>query len=310
MDPSVPNGLRTSSKKEEKTGSGPLSGSSTSKHKGKEGTLSTSSKKTRQREDQSSPTQGLHLSKKKRGSPESSEETEQKVQQKEGVHEIAKSNGRDYHDSSHEEEDPLGVPTTNSDESTECDSSSSDAPQHVKRDQIRQVPVRAMFFNSRGRTKNPSRFPIKKFKSAQQQELARFRRAAAAGKWGSIHNGHFDWFMFPIEDGSQDGFNVYSADCLELKSDLEWFNGYLEAIELAAKAWGWDVKNAQPCDPMERGMCWTDWDVRLAKIIRSLWIFQQKEYMESMQAFARRIAPTGGLSYGWISLDEVFFMKL
>ena len=53
---------------------------------------------------------------------------------------------------------------------------------------------------------------------------------------------------------------------------------------------------------------WTDWDVRLAKMIRSTFLFEQRELMESLQGFARYVKPHGGLSYGHINLDEVYFM--
>jgi len=170
--------------------------------------------------------------------------------------------------------------------------------------------VRPMFFNSKGRTNNPHRATVKRFKSAQQDQLETFKRHASRGKWSSVHHDHFDWYMFPIEDGSQSQYNVLSKDCLELTADAEWLAGYREGVKYVAKAWGWDVDLAEPIDPLEDGMGWTNWDVRLAKIIRSLWIFRQKDYMQSMQKFALMVAPRGGLSYGWICLDEVYFMTL
>jgi len=146
--------------------------------------------------------------------------------------------------------------------------------------------------------------------NVQQRQLNIFRKKAAKGLWDEIHHDHFDWYMFPIEDGSQSQYNVLEKDIEELKSDEEWHNGYLQGVEFVAKAWGWDVKMGASVEPRETGMGWTNWDVRLAKIVRSLWIFGEKEYMESMQKFARTVKPKGGLYYGYTCLDEIYFMTL
>ena len=74
-------------------------------------------------------------------------------------------------------------------------------------------------------------------------------------------------------------------------------------------AWGWDVVGARPVEPLEPGQGWTDWDIRLAKMIRSLWLFGQAKERESLQTFARMLRPQGGLRYGHIDLDEVFLME-
>ncbi len=62
----------------------------------------------------------------------------------------------------------------------------------------------------------------------------------------------------------------------ELRSDSDWRAGYRESVRLCARAWGWNVDAAARVPDEERNseMGWTNWDVRLAKIIRSLWIFE------------------------------------
>ena len=62
--------------------------------------------------------------------------------------------------------------------------------------------------------------------------MEKFRRHAGSGRWGEIHNDHFDWYMFPIEDGSQPIYNVLSADAKELLADAEWAARYHEAVVL------------------------------------------------------------------------------
>jgi hypothetical protein len=175
-----------------------------------------------------------------------------------------------------------------------------------KRKPPNHITVRPKFFNSRGRTRNPYRASLDKIIKVQQKQLQKFRKYASQKSWDSIHHDHYDWFMFPIEDGSQSQYNVLEDDVKELKADTVWVAGYKEAVQLVAKAWGWDVEGRKVIE--EEGMGWTGWDVRLAKIIRSLWIFGFEEYKDSMQEYARKVKPTGGLSYGYICLDEVLYM--
>ena len=43
-------------------------------------------------------------------------------------------------------------------------------------------------------------------------------------------------------------------------------------------------------------------------MIRSTWLFGAKEEMQSLQRYAVFLKPRGGLRYGSINLDEVYFM--
>jgi len=112
--------------------------------------------------------------------------------------------------------------------------------------------------------------------------------------------------MFPIEDGSQYQYNVLEDDVKELLEDSEWLAGYKEGVQIVSKAWGWDIDARKTIEG--EGIGWTGWDVRLAKMIRSLWIFGIEDYKDSLQNFAWTVKPTGGLSYGYICLDEVLYM--
>ena len=141
--------------------------------------------------------------------------------------------------------------------------------------------------------------------------LQTFRAKASEGEWASIHSGHFDWWMFPIEDGSQRQFNVFEDDVRELIEDEEWLGRYRESLILVSQAWGWDLPREAPVQPPVAGQGWTNWDVRLSKMIRSTWIFGEALSAErrSLQKFALWIKPQGGLRYGHINLDEVYFME-
>jgi len=204
--------------------------------------------------------------------------------------------------------------TNEEEKSTEkdTDESNSESEKTTKKKSTTKpaVKVRPKFFCSRGRDKNPNRTSTESMLEIQQKQLAKFRKHGKAKKWERIHADHFDWFMFPIEDGSVNKFNVLEKDVEELKKNEEWLQGYREGVMLVAKAWGWDVANSQCVEPRESGMGWTHWDVRLAKIIRSLWLFDQKDLMESMQKFTRVVKPRGGLYYGGICLDEVLYMTV
>eukprot|EP01126_Amoeba_proteus_P012229 TRINITY_DN15026_c0_g1_i4.p1 TRINITY_DN15026_c0_g1~~TRINITY_DN15026_c0_g1_i4.p1 ORF type:complete len:380 (+),score=61.02 TRINITY_DN15026_c0_g1_i4:90-1229(+) len=174
----------------------------------------------------------------------------------------------------------------------------------------KKITLRPKFFNSCGRKRNAWRASLTAMKRVQTSQLIKFRQYARKGNWVSFQYDHYDWFMFPIEDGSRSQYNVLEDDVKELCGDQEWLSNYLESIGWVAKSWAWDIQRAQPVLDRQPGMEWDNWDVRLAKIIRSLWLFDQGKYMKSMQQFARTIAPNGGLYYGGICLDEVFLMRV
>jgi hypothetical protein len=165
--------------------------------------------------------------------------------------------------------------------------------------------------------RNPHRADLAQFKERQWAYLTRFRDDAAAGRWAAIHRAHFDWWMFPIDDGSQVQYNLGGeTDVAELRGDAEWRDRYRESVRIVAEAWAWDVEKAQRL-PVAEGKGWTKWtasDVRLAKMIRSLWLFEEADYLRSLQAFARevRVNEKGGepFVYGHTVLDEILFMTL
>ncbi|KAJ1634296.1 hypothetical protein T492DRAFT_836959 [Pavlovales sp. CCMP2436] len=67
---------------------------------------------------------------------------------------------------------------------------------------------------------------LEPFKRQQQRQLAEWRGFASDGQWRELHNGHFDWWMFPIDDGSQPQYNVRcEADIAHLLADAEWADG-------------------------------------------------------------------------------------
>ncbi|KAH8072086.1 ATPase [Aureococcus anophagefferens] len=161
---------------------------------------------------------------------------------------------------------------------------------------------------SSGSSSGTRRSPLDDFKREQRRTLEALRERASRDAWREIHALHFDWWMFPIEDGRRAGFNVLEADAAELGADLAWRAGYVEGVELVCRAWGWDAKAAEPLGAKHDDQTWSWWDVRLAKMIRSLWLFEEDALLLSLQKLARTIKPDGGFRYGTVNLDEILYM--
>ncbi|CAJ1358244.1 unnamed protein product [Effrenium voratum] len=156
---------------------------------------------------------------------------------------------------------------------------------------------------------------LQNFKAKQAETLHAMRSRADKGAWDKLHHAHFDWWAFPIDDGSKPDFNISSeADVDVLRNDAEWLEGYHEALSLACHAWGWDLAAQRRIDPLSKGMGWTDWDVRLAKMCRSVYLFEEVELLASLQKFAREVQAKEkegkSFFYGMICLDELLYFEL
>eukprot|EP00906_Rhabdomonas_costata_P035114 RCo049355 len=164
-----------------------------------------------------------------------------------------------------------------------------------------------------GLRRNPSSDCLPTLHRQHGETITQFREFAAQKLWAEIHAMHYDWWMFPVERNPRPGAELYDVlahDISELKADPSFMAEYREGVRLAALAWGWDVDLAQRVDPLQKGMGWTGWDFRLAKMIRSLWLFQETRYFISMQAYARQLKPRGGFVRSGESLDEIMLMTL
>jgi hypothetical protein len=149
-------------------------------------------------------------------------------------------------------------------------------------------------------------------KSEQRKTLVMFQLSAQNMDWNNIQRNHYDWWQFPIDDGSRPEFNLRSEqDILDLRADPIWLVSYRDSVRIVALSWGWDVDSV--CESSVGGK-WDRKDVRLAKIIRSLWLFQEQDYFLSMQTFANfvntKMYNNRGFYYGSICLDEILSMTL
>lgn len=155
---------------------------------------------------------------------------------------------------------------------------------------------------------------LQAFKERQLETLQFMQLCESEGSWEKLRLRHFDWWMFPIDDGSKPEFNVSSeADVHALKSDSEWLTRYRESVRLVAAAWGWNVAISSPLTSLAQGMVYDGKDVRLAKVCRSLFLFEEPSLLASMQCFARevqRCKEGASFSYHGTCLDELLFFQL
>lgn len=144
----------------------------------------------------------------------------------------------------------------------------------------------------RGRYMNTTRYyGTQKLIDKQKEQLDRFRELAQKSDWKTLHNEHFDWWIFPIDRGSAaygDGYNVAGDNIKPLLNNGQYMANLSEAIDIYAESMGWDLKNAKWFDNL-------DWDkgqdpyaatygARLYKIARSAQIFGLDDEFESFLA--------------------------
>ncbi len=93
----------------------------------------------------------------------------------------------------------------------------------------------------------------------------------------------FDWWMFPIDRpsaGQGDKYQVSKTDIAVLKEDSEFIKSYREGVILVAKSWGWDLEVDRDVSNGEQK--WTNYQVRLGKMLHSLILFGQDDLHESL----------------------------
>ena len=164
-----------------------------------------------------------------------------------------------------------------------------------------------------------SRFDFTLVKEKQESTLRQFRQQAAQNNWDAINSDHFDWWMFPIDDGRLPDFNLAGqADVDCLLADPKWVSSYRESIMIVCKAMGWNLEISEPIIESSattwQSIPYGNKDVRLAKMIRSAWLLEMSDVFASLHAFAHYINGTiysgKGFYYGDICLDEILYMKL
>ena len=129
----------------------------------------------------------------------------------------------------------------------------------------------------------------------QAETLAMFRAAAASHQWERIHDAHYDWWMFPIDQPSRfgDAYTVSPADVAELKATPGFLADYLDGVRILLQSWGWDFDTRRFIDVVDAAQVWQNWPIRLEKCGRSLWLFDQKDSYRSVRDYALSLMADG-----------------
>jgi hypothetical protein len=145
------------------------------------------------------------------------------------------------------------------------------------------------------RNTNPDFVGIAQLKTKQKWQLDQFEAWAAARKWKSFHESHYDWWMFPVDAPSRLGFawTVYEGDIAELKHDAVYLLNYLRGAHLLGLAWGWDVEKQTYVANPDRDQRWQQWPIRLYKCARSLQLFGYDEQFNSFRKYAQDLLKKG-----------------
>jgi hypothetical protein len=142
---------------------------------------------------------------------------------------------------------------------------------------------------------------ITQLKLKQQEHLAKLQALALNGEWQHLqeHTLHpdsgFDWWMFPSDRKSRGYGAQYQMSHSEIKllrTDPIFMRNYREGILLVAQSWGWDLETLQEsANPAQK---WTNYQVRLGKMLDSLRLFKQDDLRRALTYFIdkQQLAPS------------------
>jgi hypothetical protein len=137
---------------------------------------------------------------------------------------------------------------------------------------------------------------VEKLAVKQAKHLRKLQVLANLNQWEhlGLHTGHphsgFDWWMFPIDQASTahgSKYTVSQADINTLKQDPRFMESYRHGVGLVLSSWGWDVAQSQFVKSPHPSQRWTGYEVRLGKMIHSLWLFGETELLRSVKKFCQ-----------------------
>jgi hypothetical protein len=135
---------------------------------------------------------------------------------------------------------------------------------------------------------------VDQIKKQQFEQLQQFENWADANKWSSIHDAHYDWWMFPVERPSSQYGETYAVgkgEVEELKADPIFMENYRRGVVLVVQAWGWDLEKGEAISVSDfevSGQKWTGYGVRLAKMSDSLRLFGEKDLHQKLKLFLKQ----------------------
>jgi hypothetical protein len=163
------------------------------------------------------------------------------------------------------------------------------------------------------RNTDPKFVGVDGMKTAHAKQLARFRKWVSNKQFSRLHDGHYDWWMFPINLSSGHGlaFTCYAEEIAALRADEAYMANWREGVRLLTFAWGWDVASAAELPraqrSVERGQCWQNWPVRLYKATLSARLFDEQALFRSLRAYGRLLLSRGQkFRYGGHDLSSLF----
>ncbi len=132
-------------------------------------------------------------------------------------------------------------------------------------------------------------------KSKHAESLALIKRLSReVGGWKKISDHRnpgaigYDWWLFPIDRSSSYGmtYAVDEADIAALKSHQAFMESYREGVIWVTRSWGWNVVTGHDETCPER--MWSDYQVRLGKMLCSLKLFGEVALHQKVVAFANK----------------------
>ncbi len=109
---------------------------------------------------------------------------------------------------------------------------------------------------------------IDKMKECLYNQLNDFEQWARNEDWSKFHHSHYDWWTFPIPEGSSKGmaYTVYEDEVNQLFKDCRYINSLKRCTDLVCKAWGWDLYNRKFIENPAYNQKWSNWPIRLYKM--------------------------------------------
>lgn len=133
----------------------------------------------------------------------------------------------------------------------------------------------------------------------QAEQLQIHEEMADAGKWNDIHNGHYDWWAYPIDRGSAaygEFYSIAGEPLGRLKQNQSFLDSVADEIKIQAEALGWSLYERKFVDDMDwdGGQDWRKaYPTRIWKMTRSAQILGLEDEFESLKLMQQSLSEAG-----------------